>query len=265
MQWKHETWLFLTVFLFLSLFHSAYGLEWIIPDDLTISIVDGMTWHFGDQSIGTTGTDIHISTWFVSDWVTYTVDSSGTQQIYYSSKPSLVFVDEVEKSEGDQWSYSDGTTTITDATSQVSLFYGTSTPPSTEPPDTNATNGQPSLSPEEEIVFFKVTVGDSPAEGCVIAVFELPFRYYKGRCFTDTQGFADIRLEYGEYQYDAEYEGVMLSGTFWHFEQQIIEINFGEEIGVKPRLPIRTAFISVVVAVVVVMAAVLAINKVRKF
>lgn len=78
---KHKKLYILTVFLLFFLPYQVCAVDWKFPDDITPVIPDGMTWHLGDYSIGTSGTDIQIVTWFVSDWVTYTVDSSGTQEI----------------------------------------------------------------------------------------------------------------------------------------------------------------------------------------
>jgi hypothetical protein len=63
----------------------------------------------------------------VNDWLNYTVDSGGTQQISNGSKPTAVFLDGVFKTEGDGWSYSETTVTVDGATTLASLYWGTTT------------------------------------------------------------------------------------------------------------------------------------------
>jgi len=83
-------------------------------------------WHFGTTWITST-TSVTITAWFSSDWLNYTVASSGTQQVSNGSKPTAVFLDGVFKTEGDGWSYYSGTiTAVTGATTSVALYWGSS-------------------------------------------------------------------------------------------------------------------------------------------
>ena len=86
-------------------------------------------WHFGTTWITST-TDVTITAWFSGDWLNYTVPSSGTQQISNGSKPTAVFLDDVNKTEGDGWSYSGTTVTVTGATTSASLYWGSGGTPS---------------------------------------------------------------------------------------------------------------------------------------
>ena len=252
-MWRNKNGItFLIVLSLLFLPFQVFAVDWQLPEDLTVSIVDGMTWHLGDYYIGTSGTDIHVETWMVNDWVTYTVDGSGSQTIYYGSEPSKVFIDEVKKDSYDGWSYSSGVTTITGATSKVSLFFGSSAPPSTPPSD-------PSIpQPSAKEVIFKVTVAGEPCEGCMIEVYELPYEDYRGVCFTDFKGSANMSLDFGEYRYVAEYEGMSKNDTFLHIEPETILIEFPK----KP-FTFKTNVWKLLIGVVVIAVAVLAINKIR--
>jgi len=129
----------------LALLSQCYAATYHLPPNTTIR--NGQKVHFGDYWISTTGTDIHIMVWFVDDWMNYTVDSSGSQQICNGSKPTSVFLDGVNKTEGDGWSYYGGTiTAVTGATSNVAIYWGSGAGPSevsvtvTSPSNTTYTN-----------------------------------------------------------------------------------------------------------------------------
>jgi len=85
-------------------------------------------WHFGNVWLTSTA-DVTITAWFSSDWLNYTVPSSGTQQISNGSKPTAVYFDGVFTAEGDGWTYT-GTiiTVVTEATSSVGLNWGNNPP-----------------------------------------------------------------------------------------------------------------------------------------
>ena len=109
---------------------TAYSITYHLPKDAIIR--NGLNVHFGDYWIyAVSGTDIKITSWFESGWTNYTVYGSGTQQLYNGSKPSSVYLDGANKTEGDGWSYSSGTVTVTGATASASLLWGTSSSPPT--------------------------------------------------------------------------------------------------------------------------------------
>lgn len=94
-----------------------------LPIDTNIPL--GRKVHFGNYWIeATSGTKIKITVWFESGWTKYDVNGAGTQNIYNGTKPTHVYIDTVEKAEGDGWSYTDGIVTVTDATSSTYLQWG---------------------------------------------------------------------------------------------------------------------------------------------
>jgi len=87
------------------------------------TIKEGLKVHFGDDWISTSGTDITVTKYFVDDWLNYTCNA-GTQQIHNGAKPSKVYFDNVEQTEGDTWSWSGDIVTITPSSTDVALFWG---------------------------------------------------------------------------------------------------------------------------------------------
>lgn len=122
---KHKTLAFLAILLFSLLISQAYAWDWEFPEGLTVVVPDGMTWHFGDSWVNTTGTPMYITGWRISSWINYTVDGAGTQFIGRSpsNRPNLVYLDGVLKSEGDGWTYTNPLN-ITGATSSAWVSYG---------------------------------------------------------------------------------------------------------------------------------------------
>lgn len=99
----------------------------ILPLVLTTLYRDTDTrWYFDNTWITTT-TDLTIDVFHSSNWLNYSVSSSGTQQVYYATKPNTVYIDSIIKGEADGWTWSSGTTTITEATNDVNIYYGTVT------------------------------------------------------------------------------------------------------------------------------------------
>jgi len=92
-------------------------------------------WHIGDYWITTTKT-ITITSWFEDNWLEYTCTGTGVQQIYNGSKPHLVYINGINKTEGSGWTYStyNQVIEITTATTSASLYFGTGTPPPPPPP-----------------------------------------------------------------------------------------------------------------------------------
>lgn len=237
----------LSIFWALMLMSEVYAVTYHFPQSMGVK--DGLKVHFGSSWISTSGTDIFVDEF--GDWVTYDVDGAGSQQVYKGSEPSSVFIDEVKKSEGDGWSYSDSTNiaSVTDATIKASLYFGTVVPPSTSP---NGTAGTSTFT-----VLFRVLVANSPCEGCMIEVFEMPYNYYQGCVHTDEKGHARMNLDYGEYRYNAEYEGMLKNGTFLHADYQVIDVTFE-----KARFE-GSQVSKLVMALVVVCVAVAVILKIR--
>ena len=70
-----------------------------------------------------TTSDLTVNAFFSSEWFNYTT-SEGTQQLYYTSKPNVVYFDDVSKNEGDGWTYSDNTVTVTPSGTDVAITWG---------------------------------------------------------------------------------------------------------------------------------------------
>jgi len=92
------------------------------PISLKIGIPDGLTVNLNNYWVATAGSDMHITVLFVNNWLNYTIDSHGTQHIHNGTKPSYVYIDGVETTEGDGWSYTDGTTHL-ESTYNASLQW----------------------------------------------------------------------------------------------------------------------------------------------
>lgn len=103
--------------------------------------IEGNGWRFDNYWFSTSSANATISSWYQNNWLNYTVTGAGTQQTYYTgSKPSNVYLNGVLKSENDGWSYFAGTTTITGATANASLFWaGSNNPPSYTSTSVNTT------------------------------------------------------------------------------------------------------------------------------
>lgn len=249
MPCTHKNIIFLLAFvLFIFMLNEGQG----SPDynfPITVIIPNGLKVHFGDYWISTSGTSIYIHTWFVSDWLTYTVDTSGIQEIYNGSKPSMVFVDEVRKEENDLWSYSSGIVTVTGALSIVSLCWAK------EISGTD-TDGIEEIS--SNLVLFIVTVAGDPAVNCRIRIYALPDDYYRGCLITDERGEARTYLGFGEYRYEAEFEGMTKQGSFLHYGYQEIPVNFE-----KVRFKIRFDLFKIIALMVIGLIAIYAIGKIK--
>jgi hypothetical protein len=126
MKCKRSLQLCLIVFLALTFLNLAHALTAHLP--FPTNIPSGLKVHFGDYWINASGRTVHITAWFVNNWTNYTVTGSGIQQIYNGTKPSSVYINGVNTSEGAGWTYSSGTVTITTATSSAWLLWGTAIP-----------------------------------------------------------------------------------------------------------------------------------------
>lgn len=114
------TLLFLTVFLALTFIQTATATTYHLPKNTVIR--DGLKVHFGDYWIWTSGTNIIISEYFVNGWLNYTCNA-GTQLIHNGTKPSAVYFDGVNQTEGDTWSYTGGTVTLTPSGTDVAITW----------------------------------------------------------------------------------------------------------------------------------------------
>jgi len=118
----------------------------------------------------------------------------------------------------------------------------------------------PSQPPSTSVVHFKVTVAGSAAEDCNIKIYEKVYDMYQGTVQTDAQGKANMSLAYGEYRYDAQYQGMTENGTFLHNGAYLlIEIQFG-----KARLPLSPNLTKLLIGISIVAAAVYVIFKIKK-
>jgi len=89
-----------------------------------------------------TTSDLTVNAFFSNDWFNYTT-SDGTQQIMHASKPNAVYFNDVSKTEGDGWTYSDNTVTVTPSGTDIAITWGGS---SEGPSADSAGEGTPSPS-----------------------------------------------------------------------------------------------------------------------
>ena len=106
----------------LALAFPVQAVNWHFP--VTIDIADGMTYHFGNAWFSTSGASAHITKWFVDNWLNYTVDNVGTQEIYNGSQPHMVVIDGVNRTVGDGWTYGSGIATVSSAQISANVYYG---------------------------------------------------------------------------------------------------------------------------------------------
>ena len=105
----------------------AYGTYINFSTQRTFNVAyrEGTNWLFNNYWFTTDGTNATIQKWFEDNWLNYTVYGAGTQKTFYTgTKPSDVYLNGAEKEENDGWAYFVGTTTITGATANASLFWG---------------------------------------------------------------------------------------------------------------------------------------------
>ena len=112
--------MFLTVFLVLAFIQTTTALNYHLPKNTTIR--DGLKVHFGTNWISTSGTPITITTYFTDNWLNYTCNA-GTQNIHNGTKPQAVYFDDVNQTEDDTWSYTDGTVTVTPSGTDVGIVW----------------------------------------------------------------------------------------------------------------------------------------------
>lgn len=90
-------------------------------------------WFFDGYGLFVSGANMTVTKWFQSTWLNYTVTGAGTQKIYPSplqgAKPSVVYIDGVQKSENNGWTFTGSTVIISAATQNASLSWGSDTPP----------------------------------------------------------------------------------------------------------------------------------------
>jgi len=115
-----------SIFLSFLLLSSAYALPQAQQDpQWNIGLSPNIQTYFSESTWVNSSVEITVTSLWRNNWFNYTVSGSGTQQIHNGSKPSTVYVDGVAKLEGDGWSYTDGTVTVTGATNNASLYWGT--------------------------------------------------------------------------------------------------------------------------------------------
>ena len=116
-----------TLLLSLFLFSSVYALPQAQQNPKwNVGLSPNIKTYFTETTWINTSQPIVVSSLWRDNWLNYTVSALGTQQICYGDRPIKVVLDGVERSEGDGWSYADGTVTVTGATSNVSLYWGPS-------------------------------------------------------------------------------------------------------------------------------------------
>jgi len=226
-----------------------------LPPNKTLAIPDGVKLHLGDYYVQSVGTAIHITKWLSSNWINYTVDGAGTQNIYYPSTPEAVYIDTVHHGIGDGWTYSSSIISVTVATSAVQIDFNTvSTPPIVPPPQTSSNFD----------VLFKVSMNGKPVLNCQIRISTTTYQEYVGTYMTDELGKATAYLPVGTYDYHATYQQKAVSGTFQHIQEETIEVDLGTgQITQIPALD-RTQLTRIGVGLIVVVGAVFAITFIAK-
>ena len=121
MRCNKLTWIYLTLFLFLTIQFVYATTNWHFPKN--INIPSGKKWHFGDCWVQSIGTSIKITAYFENNWFNYS-STGGTQNIHNNTKPYAVYFNNIEQIEGDTWTYGAGTTTITPTGTNVSILWG---------------------------------------------------------------------------------------------------------------------------------------------
>jgi hypothetical protein len=123
MHGKTKFLLFLMGFLVLGFVQSVYaGYTIHFPQGQAVNLAANTTYRFGDCWINSTVV-MRVTAYFEGNWLNYTVSSAGTQLVHNDTKPTLVYIDGVSRSEGDGWSYSSGTVTVA-SVSHVQLYWG---------------------------------------------------------------------------------------------------------------------------------------------
>lgn len=111
-----------------------------VPPGGTITVAAGATLHSSDGSwISTTGTAIHISSYYDNGWFSYTVDGAGTQQLYNATKPITVVIDGTTRSIGDGWTQALSIISITSATTSVAMRWSDALVVTLDSPSNGAT------------------------------------------------------------------------------------------------------------------------------
>ena len=99
-----------------------------VPSGMTLCVPKNVKLHLGSNYVSSTSTPMRISAWQSNNWVNYTVDNAGTQEVYNSTispiiKPTTVIIDGSVQAEGVGWTYSGGVTTVTMALGSVAIHY----------------------------------------------------------------------------------------------------------------------------------------------
>ena len=241
--------------------------------DHSIVLTDGMkaSSSIEDLWIQTSGSDMTISKWFVSNWFNYTVSASSTQYVHNGSKPSSVYFDDVLQTEGVTWSYSGGTVTISPTTSanvglqwigagpsshivNLSWFFSVALSLVTSVGEWIDLSSPPSVGSSMR-VYFTVFLKNKPCPDVQIDVYDQSVEEYQGCCWTDIEGRADMYLPYGHYRFEAIYEDYKVEGNWIHRSSETIRIHLDAPAKTRISPIIRTSiyallFISVIAVVV---------------
>ena len=227
-----------------------------LPPNKTLAIPDGTKLHLGNTYIQSVGTPVHITKWFSSNWVNYTVDGAGTQTVYNGTDPSCAYIDGINKTVGDGWTTASGVVTVTAALSTVEIEWAA--------PSTLVIPPNPPQTSSNQLVLFKVTLNSKPVEGCQIRISTTTYQEYVGTYMTDQQGEATAYLAVGTYDYHVTYQQKAVSGTFQHIEEETITLDLGTgQVTQTPALD-RTQILRIGVGLLVIVGGVFAIFTVTK-
>jgi len=99
-----------------------------VPSGTLLCVPSGVKLHLGSNYVSSTSTPMRISAWQSNNWVNYTVDNAGTQEIFNSTisptiKPTTVIIDGSVQAEGAGWTYVGGVTTVSMALGSVAIHY----------------------------------------------------------------------------------------------------------------------------------------------
>ncbi len=213
---------------------------------------DTITYGNGSINIGSAwlnSTCDMILTAFTSDWINFTIDSGTRPVVDRGSLPTSVWIGGVSRYQGNGWEASGTQVTITESTTNVALYYGTSQDVTPSP--------YPSV--QLPMILFFASWNGEPVKGVRIELFK--DMLFAGSMYTLDDGYTEKReVPDGWYTYKALYNGNILEGNFTAGEDETITLEFA---GLSVNVNVRTSLMKASLAIVVVACAIVAILAVK--
>ncbi len=191
-------------------FHEQADL--ITGADITFS-EDTISFGNGSINIGSTwlnSTCDMVLTAFSSDWINFTIDSGTRPVVDRGSLPTSVWIGGLSRYQGNGWEISGTQVTITESTTSVALYYGTSQDVTPSP--------YPSV--QLPMILFFASWDGKPVKGVRIELFR--DMLFAGSMYTLDDGYTEKReVPDGWYTFKALYNGHILEGNFTAGEDEI--------------------------------------------